>query len=322
MHGVCACAMDLGRVGQVGVVSHAGYLSASREDCNHSRQFSCCTANFILTLVLRIILLAMATGSGESSGISNAQLASMMTTIRQGLKEELSAMKRELSAEREAADEKLVKKLKLEKAPVFRKKGHEKQYIHNEEVRMKLSDARSALSEAPPAVEKAKTLLEEGEKLIAERQKHIRIADRSENGWATVEEYMEDELADNSDDEKRLSRADVRAGKKLKSAAQRGGKNATKKPGPRKYFSGSRYPGYLPAATVAGCQPPVAQSTSLLSYGYGALQPGAKWHVPGGTSPIVSGLGPCFECGVVGHLRKNCPKVLIARAANSGTTNK
>ena len=44
--------------------------------------------------------------------------------------------------------------------------------------------------------------------------------DRSNNGWATVEEYVEDELADNSDDEKRLSRADARAGKKLKSVAQ------------------------------------------------------------------------------------------------------
>ena len=80
------------------------------------------------------LLLTMATSSGESLGISDAQLDFMMTTICQGLKEELSAMKREFSAEREAADEKLVKKLKLEKAPVFCKKGHEKQYIHNEEV--------------------------------------------------------------------------------------------------------------------------------------------------------------------------------------------
>ena len=45
-------------------------------------------------------------------------------------------------------------------------------------------------------------------------------------------------------------------------------------------------------------------------------------HVPGGTSSIVSGLGPSFECEVVGHLRKNCPKLLIASAANSGTVNK
>ena len=35
------------------------------------------------------------------------------------------------------------------------------------------------------------------------------IADRSEYEWATVAEYEEDELADNSDDENRLFRAEV-----------------------------------------------------------------------------------------------------------------
>ena len=44
------------------------------------------------------------------------------------------AMKRELSAEREVADDKLLKRIKLDKAPVFKKKGNEKQYRHNEEV--------------------------------------------------------------------------------------------------------------------------------------------------------------------------------------------
>ena len=53
-------------------------------------------------------------------------------------------------------------------------------------------------------VEKAKTLLDERTKLVCERQKLIRMADRSEHGWVTVEEYLEDELADNSDDEKRM----------------------------------------------------------------------------------------------------------------------
>ena len=94
-----------------------------------------------------------------------------------------------------------LKKLKLEeKMPIFRKKGHEKQWLQNKEVRLKLSDVCSALLKAPAAVEKTKSLVEEGEKPIAERQKHIRIADRSENVWATVE----GELADNSDDEKQL----------------------------------------------------------------------------------------------------------------------
>ena len=56
------------------------------------------------------------------------------------------------------------------------------------------------------------------------RQKAIRIADRSEYGWATVEEYEEDELAANSNDEKRLFRAEMRAGRRCKAAAAKGEK--------------------------------------------------------------------------------------------------
>ena len=74
-------------------------------------------------------------GSGESSGISDTQLDSMMMSICQGLKE-LSAMKRGLSAEREAADEKLVKKLKPEKLKCSVRKT-----TRSSEVRLRLSDA-------------------------------------------------------------------------------------------------------------------------------------------------------------------------------------
>ena len=51
---------------------------------------------------------------------------------------------------------------------------------------------------------------------MKDRQKLIRIADRSEYVWATVSEYEEDELAEGSDDEKRLYWAELRAGKKSK----------------------------------------------------------------------------------------------------------
>ena len=55
-------------------------------------------------------------------------------------------------------------------------------------------------------LEQAKALIKEGKNLIDIRQKHIKIANRSEFGWATVVEYEEDELAENSDDDKRLFR--------------------------------------------------------------------------------------------------------------------
>ena len=56
--------------------------------------------------------------------------------------------------------------------------------------------------------------------------KLIRITDRSEHGWATVEEYLEDELAENSDNEKRMQKAKYRAGRKLKAAAAKTGKKS------------------------------------------------------------------------------------------------
>ena len=79
-----------------------------------------------------------------------------------------------------------------EKAPAFKRKSHEVQYNFNEEVKSKFDSVRAALQETPPAVEKAKTAIQEGEKLINDRQKLIRIADRSEHGWA-VEECENDD---------------------------------------------------------------------------------------------------------------------------------
>ena len=202
-------------VQRVGLVNFSAFSPASSTSLSPPQFFALGICKFSV----------MATG-GEPSGVTAAQLKELMTSMQQSILDEMASMKRELSTEREAANEKLVKRLKLEKAPVFKQKGNERQYRHNEEVWLKVTDAATALCETPRAVEKTKTLLEEGEKLILDRQKHIRIADRSENGWATLDKYVEDELADGSDDEKRLSRADARAGKKLK--AQKSGRGMRK----------------------------------------------------------------------------------------------
>ena len=53
----------------------------------------------------------------------------------------------------------------------------------------------------------------EGKKLLAERQKLIKLADRSECGWATVSAYLADDLADTPDDERRISKAEKSAKK-------------------------------------------------------------------------------------------------------------
>ena len=59
--------------------------------------------------------------------------------------------------------------------------------------------------------------------------KLIKLADTSDHGWQTVAEYMTNELADNSDDEKRIERAEKIAEKKAKKV------KASKLPKPRPF---------------------------------------------------------------------------------------
>ena len=46
-------------------------------------------------------------------------------------------------------------------------------------------------------------LVDEGKELIRKWQKPIRIADKSAGGWRVVDEYVSEELASGSEDEKR-----------------------------------------------------------------------------------------------------------------------
>ena len=70
--------------------------------------------------------------------------------------------------------------------------------------------------------------LDEGLKSLDKRQKHIKVADRSDYGWATVEHYDSHPLADNSDDEKRLDKAEKEA-ERAAGKRRRGGGAGTKR---------------------------------------------------------------------------------------------
>ena len=57
--------------------------------------------------------------------------------------------------------------------------------------------------------------LNKGIELIEQRQKLIFIADKSEYGWKTVGEYLDNELANNDEDAKKLKRAEKEAQRKI-----------------------------------------------------------------------------------------------------------
>ena len=64
--------------------------------------------------------------------------------------------------------------------------------------------------------EKFKCLLEEDTQLVERRIKAIKLAEKSKFGWLTVNEYLSDELASDSEEEKRIYRSERRAEKKVK----------------------------------------------------------------------------------------------------------
>ena len=80
--------------------------------------------------------------------------------------------------------------------------------------------------------------------MVTERQKLILLADKSEFGWKTVQEYIQHELVDSEADGKKFRRAEERAEKALKSAAAK--KSAQRRAFPRSYrsqFSSQDYVG-------------------------------------------------------------------------------
>ena len=118
----------------------------------------------------------------------------------------------------EAADEQLreIKRLRREEPRSFKRKGNEIQYKFNLKLLDTLEEAKSHLE--VNAVEKVKASHSEGTSLLSDRQKLILLADKSEFGWKTVEEYTQHELADSEADGKKIRRAEERAEKALNAA--------------------------------------------------------------------------------------------------------
>ena len=153
-----------------------------------------------------------------------------------------------------------------------------------------LGKLKPTVPEEKATLKRTEEKLQEGTKALTERQKHIKVADRSEFGWATVK-YRDDPLASDSDDEKSLNRAEKEARKDTERAASKCRRGAGNGGGARRRRA--QYWNDSPAG------PSNTGNIRREPFTIGQIT-----GVP--QQQRVRELGPCFCCGRPGYIAVNC----------------
>ena len=238
----------------------------------------------------------------------NKLMAELQQTRRE-MDEKITSSMAEVKREVSYAQERMAKDFsqKLNRTTYqFHKKRNEKQYTFNSGVEESIVLAQQELERMASSVDdggkeslrKAADHLEEGASTLKTRQKHIKVADRLDYGWGAVHHYQSDLLADNSDDEKQLRRADKEAKKDFEELeafnrkTARGGSWGGRRG--RCYNPYKHYDSWAdgPGPSVRRDAPPPTPRP-LMSLG---PQRQTRQKV----------LGPCFTCGGFGHLARTC----------------
>lgn len=129
--------------------------------------------------------------------------------------------------------------------------------------------------------------LDELKSLIENRNKFICIADKSPGGWLTVAEYQDDDIASDSDDQKKIRAAEARALRK---------KKLSQTPFKRYNYS-SNLPAVPENRTGSGGESQLQQSLVRSKVSQGDRNLFRDF----GSKRIPQPSDRCFECGQLGH---------------------
>ena len=148
----------------------------------------------------------------KSTAGPSSDLTARMDLMLQAMQQ----MREEMKAGQEETALKLARSAKRDPYS-FRRKGNK---IICEDVEDQFQSAAASISRAEKGVGKealsrAKEAVEKGIELLSRRKKLIKLADCSKAGWALVEEYVEDDLAEDSEDERRIEKAEQAAERKM-----------------------------------------------------------------------------------------------------------
>ena len=149
-------------------------------------------------------------GAAIQSAVSQS-MGSLTDNLTKVIESRLSDFAKRFSEENSSSVEQAVKRARREQY-TCKRKGNQQQLDHSLQVLDKLDEASDALKQK--SYDKVKVALESSTELVSKRVKAIKLADKSEFGWATVNEYL-------SDDETRIYRAERRAERKINKEKRR-----------------------------------------------------------------------------------------------------
>ena len=222
----------------------------------------------------------------------STDIASTFALFKDYFDKKLTALKRDIQEDSLSNSDSIAKKLKEETKISFKFEGNKKQFYFNSGLAEKVHSASTALGKRK--FEVVRGYLEELDSDIRKRNKLIRLADKSAAGWDLVKEYLSDELASGSEDEKRIRRAEQRALRKRTDRQQQRVKSSAKQS--------------LPSATT----------TSFAGQPQFNFRPSSRSFTPTGKAKPGD---ICFACGQQGHWRSQCRANSQLRSSSSGQSN-